>query len=141
MTLTRALHVSPRHTMLSMCVCRGVQSLALAMGETFNDASPRQPITLNVCRDYYASSSFGRSSTSVSSNSIGCQLMRIYMPTRCRDPHLWGKNSFCLRYMRMAFGQRRLRCVDTPRAVLYVALVKSTARMWQRMARLTRQPP
>ena len=44
MTLTRALHVSPRCAMLSMCVRRGVQSLALAMGETFNDASPRQPI-------------------------------------------------------------------------------------------------
>ena len=44
MTLTRALHVSPRHAMPSMCVWRGVQSLALAMGETFNDASPRQPI-------------------------------------------------------------------------------------------------
>ena len=43
MTLTRALHVSPR-CMLSMYVRRGVQSLALAMGETFNDASPRQPI-------------------------------------------------------------------------------------------------
>ena len=45
MTLTRALHVSPRSTMLSMYVRRGVQSLALAMGETFNDASPRQPIS------------------------------------------------------------------------------------------------
>ena len=44
MTLTRALHVSPRSAMLSMYVRRGVQSLALAMGETFNDASPRQPI-------------------------------------------------------------------------------------------------